>query len=467
MPKIINPYVGDNTYAKSFSDFAGSFFANTPQTELARQKAHAAVRENENIGLLADAIVAGDRDAATRHGILSGAKPEFTGGYDQYRTVHRYGAGSRQATDATMAVPGANYGNTVAGERESQANRRVIENMRTERLFDAERYKADNTPYSAIVDGQPKTLSRSEAIRLGARPVLSATEVEGTIRLNDLPKMDALQRATAGGYAPKSASALYSYRDPTGITGTTADGRTDLNSGQPLPQGTQVIKLEGPSTEGLTGNNAIDRELLTARNNKDILVSNIDGLVAELSKPNADQAIGWIGSGARLFNDARAQVEATVRLYGGTSKTQEFMNPELQSATDRAVQSIFGDSALNSRAQQLGITANVLRSRIQDVAYMVAKAQDPSGRMSNQDIERAGQTIGAAIMDPTAGIAVLQDMKNRAITAHDIRERNTRQMYPKMGGNAPNPGGAPAAAAPVDPAAPAGVQPNDPLGIRQ
>ena len=88
------------------------------------------------------------------------------------------------------------------------------------------------------------------------------------------------------------------------------------------------------------------------------------------------------------------------------------------------------------------------------MAYAIAKAQDPGGRISVDDIRRAAETVGASLMDPRAADAVLADLGNRIEMNQTIRERVTRQMYPKT----QTPGG-PAPAAPGQPAAPTASPP--------
>lgn len=451
MPKIINAYSPDDSIGSALRAFGESFFANTPQTELARQKAKGLIRENENLPLLADALVAGDVNAAARAGILSGLDPKNVGGYGQYLTVNRYGPASREATTATMAVPGANYGNTVAGTRESEANRIKIEGMRTQRLFDAERYKTDNTPQTYLDENNQPVIGRlSETF--GRRPILTQNQAQGVILQQDMGGYTSEQRARAAGVAPKAPSSLYTYRTPTGGEGTTIDGVTDAHTGQPLPQGTKAIKLEGPSPEGLTGNNEIDKRLLESRTATEQTKALITQLRQSLATPNAAQAIGLIGTGVSMFNNMRAQIEAGVSLVGGSSAAQELSAPGVQQAITQATNSIFGNAAWNQRAQQLGIDHAKLQSQIQDLAYAMAKSQDPSGRISVDDIRRAAETIGATLMDPRAADAVLADVGDRIERNQQIRERVTRQMFPKVGA-------APSAPAPQAP----GTAPQAPI----
>lgn len=462
MPKIINEFAAGNPLVDALTGFANSFGGNTAQTELYRQKALGLNRENTNIPLLADAVVGNDPALTARLGIMSGVDPKTTGGYRQYYGVQKFGPGSAEATRDTMSVPGANYGNTVQGTQAAEANKRNIAQMTTDRTLAQQQRQFDNT-FETVMNpttGKPELVARSQAA--GRQPFLPLSQVQGGILQQDTPTLTPEQRARAGGYEPKAPANLWVYRTPDGGQGTTADGKTDLQTGAPLPPNTPVMKLEGANTEGLTGNTTVDQMLLKSRNSKDMAVAMIDRLSNTLSQPNAAQSVGYLGTLARGFNDLRAQSEATVRLFGGELATQAFSNPENRAAVDGVMRQVFGDPQVTAKAQQLGINSAIIRSQVQDLAYMIAKTQDPSGRVSTDDIRRASETVAATIMDPQSSVAVLADLKNRVVTSHDIFERNTRAMYPRVNsGSAPAPAGAPPAA----PAAPVAGQ-NDPLGIR-
>jgi hypothetical protein len=177
-------------------------------------------------------------------------------------------------------------------------------------------------------------------------------------------------------------------------------------------------------------------------------------LVGELSQTNSDQAVGYIGRGANLYNDIRSQVEAFGRLAGGSGETvaTALANPEIAGSVDNAVNNVFRDPAFNAKAQQLGIDSSRIRSQVIDLAYLIAKSQDPGGRMSNQDIDKAAQMVMGSIMDPKTAVAVLGDIKTRLNEGQAIYERNMGQIYPKAASNmrtanpSPAGGGTPPAA---------------------
>lgn len=453
MPKIINAYAGDDSLANAFQGFANTFMTNTPQMELARQKAFGLRRDNRAYQVLQDRERAGGFDAndpEARAAVVGLDKPLEFSQAQRFLTSSRYGAADPRATNAYVGA-GGSYSGTVAGTREAEANRVAIEDRRTQRLFDAERYKADNLPYEAIVDGKPVVMSRRAAIEGRATPVLNHGQAQGVILQADTPTLTPEQRASAGGYAPKNPGNLWTYQTPEGRQGTTADGRTDVASGQPIPPGTKTIKLEGPSTEGLTNDATVNRDLTNSEVAMKQSVAMIDNLASELSKPNAAQSVGYVGAIANTLNGWRAQAEAASTAIGGLTKDQAVSDPGVKQAIDGALISL--PPQVVSRMQQMGIDGAIVRSQIHDLAYVIARAQDPSGRISVDDVRRASETIGASLMDPQAGVRVLADLKNRIQTNWKIKDETIRARYARPG--------APPAAAPAPlPASPTAPQNN-------
>ena len=435
MPKLINAYAGDDTLANAFSGLAESFLANTPQKELARQKAFGLSRDNRSYEILQDAERAGGYDpnnAEVRAAIVGLDKPVEFFQAQRGLSATRYGAGDPRATNAYVGAGGA-YSGTVQGTREAEANRRDIENLRTERQYQAAINTAENTPTNVVgPDGLVRIVSRRAAIQSGMTPVLSHGEAQGVILQNDTSKLSPDQRAQAAGYAPKNPASLWTYHTPDGRQGTTADGRTDVSSGAPLPAGTKTIKLEGPNADGLTGKDPIDRELIQNEIHTKQTVAAIDRLTAELAKPDAATNIGYVGRMANTLNGLRAQAEAVTVAAGGLSKDQAVQDPVVQHTLGDALKMLQGNPQFNARLQQMGIDNARLVSQIHDLAYTMARTQDPSGRISKDDVLRASQTIGATLMDPKAGIAVLTDLKDRTLQNYSIREQVLKNRFPNL-----------------------------------
>ncbi len=125
----------------------------------------------------------------------------------------------------------------------------------------------------------------------------------------------------------------------------------------------------------------------------------------------------------------------------------------------RSTASSAATPASSPRAQSLGIDAARLRSMIEDLAYVQAKASGgPGDRLSSQDVERAARMIGDGLGDPVAMRAVLEDLKSRQLSQQERFENTYRQLYGDKLKDVPmwqRPGARPRTAA----AAPAGAQP--------
>lgn len=447
MPKIINTYT-DDSLAKAFANMGESFVSNTPALELARQKAYGLSRDNQSYQVLQDAERAGGydpNDPSVRAAIVGLDKPkEF---YEAQRglAATRYGAADPRATNAYVGAGGA-YSGTAQGTRESEANRVAIENLRTQRGYDAAIHTAELQPQQAIDEnGRMIITSRKDAIDRKLMPIVGHSELQADILRRAMPSLTPDQAAAAGGYAPKNPGNLWTYQTPDGKQGTTADGRSDVSSGAALPAGTKTIKLEGPNTEGLTSDNATNRKLVDSEVAMKQSSAMIDNLIADLSKPNAAQNVGYVGSIANTLNGWRAQAEAASKAIGGLSADQAVADPGVQQSINEVMGRL--NPALVSRLQQMGIDSAIVKSQIHNLAYVIARSQDPSGRISKDDVLRAGETIGASLQDPVAGVRVLTALKSQIQQNWKIQDETIRQRYKVApGGNAAAPS-APAPAA--------------------
>lgn len=126
MPKIINAYAANDSIADSLRSLGESMFGSGAKDEAARQAARSTEqdvvkksRENAFTPMIAGRITNHDYGGATSAAINAGMDPKHLGGYQQYYDVNREGPASERGTRATMSVPGANYGHTVPGSRES------------------------------------------------------------------------------------------------------------------------------------------------------------------------------------------------------------------------------------------------------------------------------------------------------------------------------------------------------------
>lgn len=106
------------------------------------------------------------------------------------------------------------------------------------------------------------------------------------------------------------------------------------------------------------------------------------------------KVLGLTGAGARIFNNVRSEIQSALGSGNETSM-----------------------SYLNDFARRQGIRSEQLRSVVIDMAFAMATSREP-GKLTNQDVERAIQTIGAATSDPKAFRAVLQAARARTAQMH-------------------------------------------------
>lgn len=390
MVKIINAYADENTLTKAFTDIAQSVFGgNVAQQELIRQKAAEAVRTNQNVPLLADSLLAGDRAGALRAAVLSGIKPENLGGYDQYYTTHRFGPRSNAALTATMAVPGANYRNTIQGVEAAEANQRATELLKTERMIAGENQRAENAPINVIIDGKPVVVSKAEAIRRGLTPSQPLAEVKGNVAQTLAPTLTPEQNLSFIDAQPKGPSTVYNYVGPDGKRGTT-DGLIDLQTRQPLAAGTQVFKVIGPDANTAGNFTPGDKEKAAVRQrvlqNQGVvdLTSRLIGIVEQ-----DPSSVGAVGNARRFGQTAVDALNNVGILFGDPQKFNAAITQAQADAAARGIDPKLLPGLYNPNVSNIVKLNNLL-------AYQAAAAlAGQSGRdLSNQDVQRVFQTIG-------------------------------------------------------------------------
>jgi hypothetical protein len=187
-------------------------------------------------------------------------------------------------------------------------------------------------------------------------------------------------------------------------------------------------KLAATTADGLSGSEGVGKQVLDGRISTERAVSLIDNLTTELNKPNSGVSVGFLGSLSEVANNIRSQVESGAKAIGGLSARDELRGSDPQArevagTVDRVMQENAGKFAA---LQQQGIDTAKVRALIEDLAYAQAKANDPSGRVSNQDVERAGRQVGMGLGDPIAMKQVLADLRQRTIEGQEIRERNSQ-----------------------------------------
>lgn len=130
----------------------------------------------------------------------------------------------------------------------------------------------------------------------------------------------------------------------------------------------------------------------------------------------------FVGSSAALVNNLETEAKAIANSLG-VSFDNNLINP----------------SSYSSQFDRLGIQQPRMRSMITSLAFQAAAAQGQSGRdISNADIARFINEIGANSSDPRAFAQTLNDVTNRTTRRFKI-EYETRMRKPYEGSFNPLP----------------------------
>lgn len=361
--------------------------------------------------------------AATTGGVDSPKAAEFLTGLGEYKATPLYGERDF-ANKVTMQ--GMQEATKLRVADVEASNRRAINDDAIETYIDP-------------ATGKPVMGRRRDAP--GMAPVLSVDQNKA-LRQNELWSSIPLARQQDSVFGAQATPDVYNA--------TTDDGRTvpatvgpggailDLNTKQPLAGVRTMGKLNATSADGLGSEDKIGEQVLSGRISTERAVGLIDGLKTELDKPNSGVSVGFLGTLSEVANNIRSQVESGAKAIGGLSAKDELrgVDPqaqEVKGAVDRVMQE---NQAKFAALQQQGIDTARIRALIEDLAYAQAKANDPSGRVSNQDVERAGRQVGMGLGDPIAMKEVLTDLRERTISGQEIRERNS-QAFLKNGRTLP------------------------------
>lgn len=403
--------------------------------------------------------------------ILAGKDSKYVGGFGLNGTLRSGAPLQGDAVARGQLARGDSYGTTGQAFAQEQADKIKMQGMQEatklriaanelekQRMQEATKLRvADSALESVDGPNGPTYVRRSDAV--GQRPLLSTDQVRAREATSVLPTVSPERRVDfALGTPAQKKPSTYVVNGRPFITN---DGVTDAQTGAPLPRGGYLANTQGSATETGAGGDGTKRLVADRRIGTQTALAGLDNLDRLLSEPNANAAVGWLGQGASMFNNARAQVEAAVQQFAPGGLAAEIRDPSVVQSIDGVVNTLVGNPAFNARAQALGIQANVLRSQIQDLAYTLAKAYDPEGRMSNQDVERAGDIIGRSIMDPVAGRAVLKATRDGIVQRHMIAEQEYNRMFGTPVSGVPGqPAGQPAPAQAAQPApAPAPTAP--------
>jgi hypothetical protein len=443
MVKIINPYNANasNGIGASLAQLGQALFGDQVGGDYRRAALFAKEMENQGRSDAANIFAAGGNPdpAALAAAAARAGDPKF---FDIQRgyAANAFGATDPRTTNA-MVGSGMAYNTTAPAFNRTQDVELEKAQINAQKVYDAAVATANNTPVNVIGPSGPMIMSRADAIRTKAQPVLGLSEAQGSFAQGainaanmengpgGIASLKPAEQKFIGALPPTDTQQLGVYSGGSAVF--RPDGWYDSQTNVKLPPGVQVGKLQATSSDGFTGSSAVDEKLLNSRTAVDRATAAIDNLTGMLSQENADQSTGYIGRAANLYTDIRSQLEAGIRLVGGETVDQAFNRPEIQQSLNTNIAGMFRDQRFNERARQLGIDNARIQSQVMDLTYMIAKAQDPGGRVSNQDIENATKVVMGSILDPQSGIAVLRDLRTRILQNQQIYETNLARIYPQ------------------------------------
>jgi hypothetical protein len=348
MPTIVNAYKGDTTLGDTISQLgAGLFGKKALEGDLLREKTYGLRRNNDSVDEFQRQALRGPVDfnnpriQAATYGAES---PKDLLQAHLGVMANSRGAMDPKTTNASAAL-GGNYAATGQGFATDQANRMTIANMQADKAAQTAIRTAEMTPINIIdpVTKQPRIVSRAEAIRSGAVPVLNASDVEGTLKFSGYPSgykdTNPQQQKAAGVLVP--ADHLYNWQaagpNDTILSGRTTEGRTDMTTGQPIPAEARVIgttNAGGPNVmTPLAPATALNTHLQEKYLNNQDLVSYIDrakGMLA--ANPNA---VGAVGVGQQAVQRARLMGEQIATALGKGRDFRESVDKTRAEITSR------------------------------------------------------------------------------------------------------------------------------------
>ncbi len=295
-----------------------------------------------------------------------------------------------------------------------------------------DRVRADNVAGDiAVNDAKPRTLSQVQAeafnrLDPGTQATTvgpSLTEVQGSFANKNVDNIDGLSPANQSFIsAQPTTPAPRNYATPDGARGITRDGITDAQTGAEIPPGSSVFsgQVQAGDAGSLAGtDDAENRKTRAGVFEGRVKAKQALGIIGELdqitARDGAALALGGIGGIAARVSGLRSQAEALFKAEGVAIETT-------------LDQELFAD-----QLQALGARSAEAKSAIMDLAFSIATARE-GGRLTDQDIARALETLGASYSDPALFRIALRRTAERIVRDEQI----TRQTVLESVANNPN-----------------------------
>lgn len=321
MVAIKNPFYGQDPVAKVLADLGQSAFGGTLDRDVKSEQLYKLQRENQEtdnlMGLVNGSSAASLASSPVAQAMIlgSGYKPEDFGKLGLLETATTRGARDPMTQNFQVGT-GQSYDNTFGA-----FDAKLAETIRNNNMTDStERYKFDNTLEEALINGNPQYVPRSEAP--GMTPVLSNTDVQGSMALNNFGQMGDLPSAEQDylgiGSGSGTAKTPKNYVGPDRKTYITYDGVNDAQTGAPLPPGGYIAGVQGGAADAL-GANALTTQSTNDDQGTIRRVEEYQSISQQLRQmaETAPQNFGALGMLRGNLQEAAQLVPALGALFGG------------------------------------------------------------------------------------------------------------------------------------------------------
>lgn len=351
MPKILNGFQGQDPTAQAIAALGAALFGDKTSSELNREKLRATQRENvetENYANMvrdSGAAVAASTPLAQAMLFASGRKPGDAAELGLLDAATQYGATDPRTQNLQVGAGGA-YSSTAKAFQDVQ----IQKALEAEATLAEQRRQFNMKPQEAIVEGRPAFVGQGEATRPGVAPILSDAETKGFYAGQNFGRMGALPSAEQNYLGADGANrTARNYVAPGGGRHITADGVTDVQTGQPLPPGGYLANVEGGADAtgvttsvrtGLQGNVIASQKFMSLINRALPLTQDpsLFGITAGVRSKAQDlaQAVIQQAGGPQAVDEARREL---VTKLGGVAQT---LVPELYDPRLSEVETLWG-----------------------------------------------------------------------------------------------------------------------------
>jgi len=186
-------------------------------------------------------------------------------------------------------------------------------------------------------------------------------------------------------------------------------------------QGSMQLNISSETGSFESTINSVRSNLLTTEIGTRQALASIDNAIDfVLKNPGANTFIGDVAS---FTNEVKAELNQVLRVIGkGKLENTDVLN--LNSYNEAIPGTEFGGW------ESLGIRTNVMKSKLLDLAYIVAAARGQTGKaLSDKDVARFIEILGAGKSDYKSVAATLQDLKGRLAAEYSISHNTFANQY--------------------------------------